>query len=258
MAGKPWTDEDDAFMLANYSSMTAAELAEKLGRTPSAVFQRATRCGLAKVRDGKEIARRDEKITQLHAKGWSASEMQETVGIQTRSINKRLTVLGLKPHGRSERYKRRVAKVTQKQCEAAGVHNLGELRALQMKRVARNLGWPDHLSLRSVQILETLYQRGPMTRRQIADAIGVQWRGSRRTFSTRRAPGGSYMAELQRAGLVIRLKKAIKGKGKGRSHDLYMVALEVEPCREKREHYQSQKSSDRLTQTQQPSPCRAS
>jgi len=258
MAGKAWTDDEDEFLRSNYSQLTAKQIANQLGRTAGGVYQRCKSIGLSQERSTEIINDRDQEIRRLHQLGWSASEMESIVGITLRAINHRLNVLGLKPHGRSERYRKRVAEKTQAQCEAAGVRNLAELRSVNMKRVARSLGWPDHLRLRSVQILETLYQLGPMTRRQIADAIGVQWKGSRKAFATSRAEGGGYLAELQRAGLVIRLQKAVTAKGKGRSHDLYMVALEVEPCHETRKRYQSQKSSDQSSSTAARSQCKAS
>lgn len=256
MSGIPWKPSETKYVQRHYGKKTVKDIAEHLGRSVGSVYQHATKCGAASTYDKTEIAWRDKKIKQLHGKGWSASEMESIVGIGHRTINARITRMGLKPHGRNERYRKRVAKKTREQCNAAGVANLGELRSKEMKRVAQRLGWPDTLALRSVQILETLYQRGPMTRKQIAEAIGIKWVGSRKTFSTKRVPGQSYLAELQRAGLVVRLESAITHKGKGNHQDLYMVALEVEPCQEARARYQSKKSSEASTSTAELSQCK--
>jgi hypothetical protein len=80
--------------------------------------------------------------------------------------------------------------------------------------------------------LNLLYEDGPHTREQIAKAIGLRWAGtpngrhpaSRHSLSGN-GPGGSYMATLQRMGLVIRLGRKIRtGRGKGQSVNAYAIA----------------------------------
>lgn len=234
MAGRFWTESEDGYLVASYGKKTAAAIGERIGRTRRAVYQRALKLGIVETRDDAAIAARDKKIWHLHSQGWNASEMVPVVGIDGRTINSRIHKLGLEPHGRGERYRKRVAETTRRQCAKLGVKSLAEVRSLRIREVARDLGWPEHLCLRSVQILEALYQIGPMTRKQIAVAIGVKWLGSRKTFSSNRAEGHSYLAELQRAGLVVRIESAITHKGKGNHQDLYMVGLEVEPCQKNR------------------------
>lgn len=43
---KRWTPEEDEWLEANYERMSAAELAEKLYRTPRAIYARAVKIGL--------------------------------------------------------------------------------------------------------------------------------------------------------------------------------------------------------------------
>lgn len=241
MSGVKWNAADSRYVETNYGKHTVNEIAKHLGRSASSVYQHAVKVGAAKKYCKDEIAKRDAKIRELHAKGWSAGEMESVVGINSRTINERIHKMGLVPNGRNQRYRNRVAETTKNQCNLAGVKNLGELRSKEMKRVAQRFGWPDNLALRSVQIIETLYQRGPMTRRQIAEAIGLRWNGSRKTFGNTRVPGHSYLAELQRAGLVVRLESAITHKGKGNHQDLYMVGLGVEPCQQARKQSLLQK-----------------
>jgi hypothetical protein len=239
MGRRFWTRAETQYVIDHYASQTACEIASQLGRTDKAVYQHAFSLGLTDKRSADEIEKRDVEILRLHKLGWSAGEMESRVGINQRTIRSRINKMGHTPNGRNARYRRRVAANTRKQCQEAGVANLAELRVLEYKRVAKRYGWPDHLSIRSVQIVETLYRQGPMTRKQLAVAIGMHWIGSRKTFRGR-VPGGSYLAELQRAGLVVRLESAITHKGKGNHEDLYMVGLGVEPCRKTKSLSQSQ------------------
>jgi len=257
MVGRRWTDTESEYVIKHYGRKKVDTIASYLSRSVSSVYQHARKIGVCETHDRAAAARRDCKIKQLHLKGWSSSEIEKAVDIGHRSIRERIHKMGMIPNGRNARYRKRVAKKTKEQCAAAGVKNLAELRSKEMKRVARNLGWPDYLSLRSVQILETLFQLGPMTRKQIAKAIGLKWVGVQHTFKNKRVPGHNYLAELQRAGLVVRLESAITHKGKGNHQDLYMVALEVEPCQKARTRYLSQKSKKQSTATQTPSRCNA-
>ncbi len=177
--------------------------------------------------------KRKAAIIRLHAKGWSDSEVADAIGIPRRAVGSYRERLNLPANGRNERYRKRVAENTKRQLKAAGVSSLAEIKALEVAKLAKALGWPEHLSLRSIQIAESLYQRGPMTRKQIANAIGIEWRGSRKTFSGR-MPGGSCLAELQRSGLVVRLQSAITHGGKGNHEDVYFLGLEIEPCQANR------------------------
>lgn len=239
MPRKFWTANETKYVVDHYATQTAGEIAMHLDRTEKAIYQHAFGLGLTEKRSVDEIENRDIEIRRLHKLGWSASEMESRIGIGRRTINSRIHKMGSNPNGRNDRYRRRVAENTRKQCHDAGVSNLAQLRVLEHKKVARRYGWPDHLSLRSVQIVETLYRRGPMTRKQLAVAIGMNWIGSRRSLKGT-VPGGSYLAELQRAGLVVRLASAITHKGKGNHEDLYMVGLGVEPCRKPKGQSQSQ------------------
>lgn len=229
MPGRKWTKKDDELLRELYQSSTAKELAKRFKRSPSAVHQRARLLGAHEAIDRVAMAARDTKIRDLHSKGWTGSEIGKAVGMHTRSVNARINRLGLTPNGRNERYRKRVAKATRIQCKKAGVKNLGQLRSQRIQQFVAEIGWPG-LSIRAAQIAELLHQKGPMTRRQICEAAGIPWKGSRSSMKNKRVPGGCYMAELQRAGVVVRLRAAITGRGKGNRQDLYMIGLEVEKC----------------------------
>ncbi len=230
-----WTEREIAYLLAQYGKIETKEIAKKLRRSIGSVHQCADRHGLSKKRDKAKSLKLQRRIREMNASGLRDSEISDILGVNRRSVAWLRKKQGLPAIGRNESYRRMVAEKTKQQCRQAGVKNLAELRSLEMKRIAKKLGWPETLSVRAVQILETLYRYGPMTRKQLAAAIGIPWAGSRKTFSNNRVPGQSYTAELMRAGLVIRLDSAICHAGRGNHEDVYMVALGVEPCRRKRD-----------------------
>jgi len=225
-----YTSKEDAVLKRSYGRKPVAEIALCLGRTASSIYQRANRLGLHQQRDKAEIDRRKRKLRSLVANGLSDSEVASKLGMDRRALTEMRCRMGIAANGRGERYRRRVAKKTKEQCRKAGVKNLAALRAKRFSEFVSSLGWPG-VSVRAAQIAETLYRRGPMTRRQICKAIKMPWRGSRKSLSTNRVPGGSYMAELQSAGIVVRLEAAITHKGRGNHEDLYMIGLGVEPCK---------------------------
>ncbi len=230
MPGRLWTHKEESTLVRLYKTMPAWQIAKQLDRSTQAVHLRADLLGLTAKRDCKEIQKRREIIKKYHSQGWSQSEIAAKAGVSRRTVGQILQKLGLQTNGRNERYRKRVARNTIKQCQRAGVSSLGELRALRLKQFSAKVGWPG-VSARAAQIANALYAMGPMTRKQIAEAIGVRWKGSRKTLGNNRVPGHSYMAELERAGYVVRLTKAKKNSGKGFNENIYFIALEAEPCR---------------------------
>jgi predicted DNA-binding protein YlxM (UPF0122 family) len=230
MPGKVWTKKHDATLLRHYKKLSVSEIAKVLDRSESSVYQRAARLGLSDHRDKVELEKRKRKLKGLIERGLSDSEVALRLNMDRRALTEMRCRMGIVANGRSERYRRRVAEKTRRQCRASGVRNLAELRAKRFEEFVASLGWAG-LSVRAAQIAEALHKLGPMTRRQICDVIEMPWRGSRKSLSTNRVPGGSYLAELQRAGIVVRLRAAITHSGKGNREDLYMIGLGVEPCR---------------------------
>jgi len=229
MPGYPWKASDDAFLRKHFGKLTAAEISKAINRSVSSIYQHAAALGLIQKRDPVEQKRRRELVAKHTKQGLSDSEVAAIVGIERRTVGDIRTKLGIPANGRSERYRKRVAENTRIQCQKAGVNSLAEIKSQRVAGLARKYGWPEHLSLRSIQIAEVLYRRGPMTRKQIAEAVGLPWKG-RGTFKNRHVPRHSYMSELMLCGIVVKLDRAIKGKGKGKSHGLYMIALGVDPC----------------------------
>jgi hypothetical protein len=257
MPGIPFTKAEDRAIIKRWGKDNAQSIADFIGRNRRSVYDRAYRLGVGEKRDQQAMEKRKAKIVQLHSKGWSDQEIADVIGIGRRCIAEHRVRMGLLPNGRNERYRKRVAATTKRQCKAAGVKSLAEIKAKEIKNLANSLGWPDSLPIRAIQIVETLYQRGPMTRRQLAEAIGMRWKGSRKTFSTNRVHGHSYLAALVHDGLVVRLKKAITHKGKGNHEDVYMLGLEVEPCQVNRSKSQLRRLKIPLPENPVRSQCKA-
>lgn len=258
MPGIKFTPKEDQIIADLWGKSQAQAIADQLGRDRKSVYARAFRLGVVQKRDPAVMEHRKKMIFKLHSKGYSSQEIADSIGLNGRSVRERLVRMGLVSNGRNERYRKRVAAKTKKQCKEAGVKNLAQLKANEIKKLALSLGWPEHLSIRSIQILEAFYKHGPMTRRTLAEAIGMKWKGSRKTFNTNRVHGHSYLAALVHEGLVVRLKKAITHKGKGNHEDVYMLGLEVEPCQINRSKYQFQRSKIQLQENQAPSQCKES
>ena len=132
--------------------------------------------------------------------------------------------------GINDLHRLKTAEATRRQYEGMGIPSLSQLRLDCWARRARELGWPDDLGPRHLQILHHLYHTGPMTRREIAAAIGTPWKGSRKSLVSN-DPEGLYLAHLMNRGLVVSLGRLRKfpGKGKGSSLQVYSIPLHVHP-----------------------------
>lgn len=230
MIRRKWTSEEDDALRQMWGKCLCQAIADRLNRSLRSVYMRANDLDLSARRDKRLIAERRRRIRVWLAHGYSDSEIAAKLGVNREVVRDHRTRMRLPANGRNERYRRRVAEKTRQQCQASGVSSLAEIKAIEVRKLAEKYGWPSSLSMRSIQIVQLLYTHGPMTRRQINDAIGMKWRSSRKALSNSWVPGGSYLAELQRAGLVARLPRAVSGKGRGSSKDLYFVAIEVQPC----------------------------
>lgn len=228
-----WTERELDFVRRDYGRVPVAEIAVALRRTVGSVYQQADRLRLTK-HPKVDWTRLDCELRRLHALGRSdaeiATELRRIAGreLDRRTVGGRRVQLGLSHNASSDHRRRRVAEKTKAQCALAGVATLADIRVQSWQDAAARCGWPRDLRPRAVQILNTLYQRGPMTRRQIAEAIGLPWNGSRKSLTSRDTEG-IYLWHLVRRGLVVRLPRLVKGTGKGRSTHLYTLALGVAP-----------------------------
>jgi hypothetical protein len=248
-----WTTEEDAYLRQHYNVLTGKQIALQLNRTKCSVYQRANGLGLneEKVKRPGIVAYLEEK----HALGWSDAEIAEAytaehpdTPIHRKAVQERRHRLSLPSNAYSEHRRRRVAERTQQQLQAAGLTSIGDLRAVAFRKFQNRAGWPvnafGELRPRHVQILNFLYEQGPHTRRQIAEAIDMPWKGSRKSLASN-DPEGSYLAHLQAKGLVVRLGRRVQMGGQGKNVSQYGIPPSVQRMSHVTEKPQSQHSGHR-------------
>lgn len=222
---RQFTAAEDAVIRARYLDETAEAIARDLGRSAHSVHYRARVIGLHKERRFGQVI--IDAVREHHGKGWSDSEIAAAVGCTRKSVSAQRIALGLPANDRSEHLRDRVKRATRRQLDSAGLNSLADLKREVVRKRCRDAGWPEDLRQRHLDILNALWDRGPMTRREIADAVGMPWKGTRSSL-TSNDPEGSYLAHLIRRGLVISFKRAAMGQGRGRSCNVYSLALDVE------------------------------
>lgn len=229
-----WTEADKQFAIESHGKLSAKRVAEQIGRTERAVYMFWIIAGVCrKHRDSQPL---QAFIREKHPLGWTDGEVAIawSTANPTEPVSRgwvsevRREKCKLPNNALSDRRRRRVAAKTREQCQAAGVKSLAEVRRLAYDKFASRHGWPADLRPRAVQILDLLYQKGPHTRRQIADAIGMPWKGTRKSLVSN-DPEGSYLAHLIARGLVVASKRAhrVHGQGSGKSCNVYSIAPHV-------------------------------
>lgn len=221
-----WTDNERDVLRAEYGRTPACALAERLDRTTRAVYQEATKLGLVEVQ-----FRADDtffvEARRLNAEGHSDTEIAERFGCDRHAVSRHRKRMGLPSQSFSSRRRQKVRERTNAQCAAVGVNSVGALRSLVFKLRSIESGWGENLRPRHIQILDLLSARGPQSRRQIAEALGMPWKGSRHSLKSN-DDEGSYLAHLMARGLVVSLGRIVKGRGKGYSTNLYCLAITAE------------------------------
>ncbi len=226
MAGSAWTTSDDDVIRAGFRKVPTGEIAKAMRRSWRSVYQRARTIGLAVPRRyrGPEFI---EFIRRHHALGWSDTEIAKAQCADRHAVTHIRESLGLPSVLHSAHQRQRVREKTREQLAGIGLKSMADLRRKVFCDRARAAGWPEDLRPRSVQILNLLWDNGPMTRRQLSDAMGLPWLGSRGSLKSNDAEG-SYLAHLMRRGLVVTLGRIVKGKGKGHSVQIYSLPLWIE------------------------------
>lgn len=222
-----WTQvELEAVHTLTLEGLTAAQIAARLpGRTMCMVHRQRHLLGLCRKLD---VVGLDDLIHARHSEQWSDAEIagewnashsenqiaRETVGGHRRK-------LGIAANAATPRLRARVAAKTAEQVAAAGAASLAELKSQVIRDRIKQMGWPADLRWREAQILSLIWERGPMTKGELAEAVG-DFRGKMALYSNDR--GGSYLATLQRRGLLFVFKRAVnRGRGVGRGLDLYSL-----------------------------------
>jgi hypothetical protein len=229
-----WTDHECGVIREKFRKVPAPEIGRELGRSKTDIYRKARLLGLCvpqRFREPDMIA----FIREKNAAGWSDGEIARSRGIDRHAVAHVRRELRLPCNARSEHVRAKVAQKTREQLAAAGLPSIGHLRVEAFKKFARDSGWPEDLQNREVQILNLMWDRGPMTRREISDGIGMPWKGIRNSLMGNRK-GGSLLATLVRRGLVVNLGRVAKhpdcGKGnragQGRSVCIYSLSPTIQ------------------------------
>ena len=233
MGGFRWTNADIAILRCYYGRWPAARIASAVGRTLRSVFRQANLLGLAKTIRHTTSADH-ARIAELAQQGLCNRCIGREIGLSRGAVRKWRARLGVPPvaSGGSVdsclRCKERVRVNTREQLARCGAKSLGEVRVMAFRKYACDAGWPEDLRPRAVQILNLLYHEGPKTRKEIAAAIGMPWKGSRKSLHSNDREG-SYLAHLIARGLVVCLGRCVRGRGKGLSTCRYAVPVGVGP-----------------------------
>ena len=223
---RPWSPYEAGFLRQHYGKMPTASIAGHLRRKIGMIHQAADRYGLM-TRRRRWTPAELKFVMDRHAEQWCDSEIAAVLKCNRRTVGSLRERLGLPANDRCERYRQRVREKTREQLDKAGLVNMAYLRLAVWRERAKAAGWPEDLRPRAVEIMTALWERGPMTRRQIADAVGMPWKGSRKSLVSS-DPEGSYLANLQARGLVVRLGRLAQGCGSGYSTNLYSLPLWIE------------------------------
>ncbi|MGD0040328.1 MAG: hypothetical protein ABSE84_07935 [Isosphaeraceae bacterium] len=236
MSGRKWTPAEDRKLRKQYRTTATIVLARRLGRTLRSTYQRALVLGVS-TRWHKVTAAEIRTIRRMAKAGYCNRCIGRATGHERHCIARWRNRLDLpKLPGGSvdscQTCKAAVRAKTAEQLKKAGLPSLAYLRIETHRRFARQSGWPEDLRLRAVQILNALWEHGPMTRRQIAAAVGMPWKGTRKSLHSN-DPEGSYLAHLIRRGLVVVMQRAnvVRGQGKGHSTNIYALPVWLSPDR---------------------------
>lgn len=244
-----WTADEDQRLRELAYTMSWGDVALAIGQTSTGVFQRAMRLGITRPMKGKSYAALGltDFIRQHHARSWTDTKIESAWNRRhpeatiTRScVSERRRNLALPNNAWSDRQRKRVAKKTREQLERMGLKNLAQLRVHSWAQFAARAGWPGYgLRPRAVQVLNLLYERGPHPRREICQALGLRWKSTRQNGLAANGGtkypdrGGTYLSELMKAGLVVRMRGVIRTKRRGSHPFVYAVAPHVKrrpPC----------------------------
>lgn len=196
MAGKPWTDEERAALRAEYGRTPTPELAARLGRTERAVKFEACRVGVAKSqpsRDPAFVAR----CIELRDAGLPNEGIARRVRASRSAVRLALARVGLSGLGHSAPAYREQARDRARERAAAGVPN--PTHARRDRALATRYGLP-RMSTTKLRVVLAL-AAGPKTRREIVEALGLEWSVSRRALKSH--GNSSHTADLMRMGLVF-------------------------------------------------------
>lgn len=229
MAGRAWTPEEDALLRLFYGDENEplSEFVAVLKRPLGSIYQHAALLGLRRPGWRRMTAADEAEIRRLHGEGLTDQDIAARLdgGWCRSGVSRARRTMGLPVNAAAVLEARRRGVRTQH--ERLGIRHGGDLRRLAFQSYAAENGWPQDLRPRAVQMLNALARHGPLDRPRLAAVIGVPWRGSRKSLKGN-GPGGSYLAQLLAAGLVVYVHRAVSGRGKGgRVPGLYLLTAKA-------------------------------
>lgn len=220
--GRPWTEAERATLRRLHPTTTASELAKRLDRTRKAIEEQAYELNMVK----QPRSRIDEaflaRLRDLNGQGYPDQEIAAIVGVERHTVGRWRRRLGLPSQARGERYKVRIKAAATKWIAKVGCSSLADVKAIVLRERVAQTGWPTDLAMREVKILELLETYGPMTRRELCEAMGMKWTRSNRALMSGNT---SHTGNLVNRGLVIVFERAVRKEGKGCNQSLYALAL---------------------------------
>jgi hypothetical protein len=234
-----WTPADKAWVRKLYPTCTAQQLANRLGLRDrrKAIERLVHSLGLSK--QPRLPAKLIEAVKRLHGLGLTDAAIARRLGQTRDRVHEiRYGRLKLPPNEAAVLEARRQGVKTQ--WKRLGIRSAGELRSWAFRRYAVECGWPPDLRPREVQILNVLAERGPLTRLELARAIGMRTDrigcNGGPALLVGNSPGGTYTASLLHRGLILYVPRWVKGRPHGRARvpGVYMLTLEAIALLEKR------------------------
>jgi hypothetical protein len=225
----PWWCKYEKYILAaHYGRVPADELARWLGRPVGQVHQAAGRLGLS-VRRVPVNRRQRATVRRMALTGSCNACIGRAIGRGRRTVELQRLHLGVPASGTRHTCgcKRRAVEA---QRRTLGIRSAGELRAKVLGDRVRASGWPECLRWRETKILDALMRHGPMSRKEIAAAIGYPWPRNQKKALMGSVPGGSYLGHLMQLGLIVTLPgrpATVTGHGKGRSGFVYTLTFQA-------------------------------
>lgn len=223
---RPWTEADLAELRRRREAgETLSEIAGAMGRAASTVDKQMLRMGCRRYTPVRTDAAWQAGVRRLAPTGICNKCLARELGGQRTTYRHWRRKLGLPSspgNNQCPRCVERTREAIRRQLERGGFSSLAELKHEALRLKAERMGWPGDLPWRCVQMLEALYAHGPQTRRELADRLGMPWKGVRKSL-TANTPEGTYLGHLVNRGLVVRLGRRVVGRGY-----LYAVALWVE------------------------------
>ena len=218
-----WNANEDACLREHYRQRGCAWVERALGRTAASVQKRAARLGIStSYRPGMWTTADDAALKRLYEEGHTGREIARQLGRHHRTVHEHRVRLGIPLNWSEERNSERLRELSIRSGQRV---RFVEAQKDRHNKFARDCGWPEGLTPRQVTILNLLWERGPLTRREIVDALGMKWRGPKQTLAFHRPGRASYLGHLTSLGLVVRLRVP------GEKYHAYTLGLAVEPRR---------------------------